>query len=103
LLLVSFYAGADQYSEAIEQEAERSGIDSSAVAGSSEHNSTFRSSKYDAYMAGRQLFPLGLSQRELKVHLFNEFFEIYANFSELADSKQTEVFQYYQSLQSPEL
>ena len=63
----------------------------------------FHSDRYEQFMAKRQFVPAGLSQQQLKLFFFNEFFATYANYAELSKNQQNQVYLFYKQQESVEL
>jgi len=86
---------SDDAMQMLEQEAARLNIDEATVHGSPKAISSYRSDRYEQFMSQRRIVPSGFSQQELKLYLFKEYFETYANYSELDKQQQKQVYAFY--------
>ncbi len=103
LAMLSGNACSADLVQTLEQEAAEVDVDEATVDDSPRALASFHSDRYEQFMAKRQFVPAGLSQQQLKLYFFNEFFETYANYSELSRDQKEQVYQFYKQHDATEL
>ena len=99
LVALSATARSADLVDTLEKEAAQVSVDAATVNGSPSDVAGFHSDRYEQFMAQRQFVPAGLTQQQLKLFFFNEFFETYANYAELSKAQQKQVYQFYHQQQ----
>ncbi len=99
LVALSANAWSADLVETLEKEAAQVDVDAATVNDSPRAAAGYHSDRYEQFMAKRQFVPPGLTQQQLKLFFFNEFFETYANYAELSKAQQKQVYQFYHQQQ----